>query len=388
MPPASSMKIAIDIRTILPTRSGVGNYVLHLIENLLRVDSGSTYYFISRPENLTFFENLGKQGVPLFTIFSHENHPLGDLWEHFILPLRLKKFGVEIFHGPASLIPFRKENYRVVVTIHDLVAFLFPNTIPLKYGAYMRYLLRYAVRRADRIISVSAHTREDLIRILKVPPEKISVVHEAPTPLFRALDRQWAREQLQTRYGLKKKFIYHLGNIEPRKNLIVLLQAFGQVCRQINNEYVLVLSGQPGWLTGSLQRFLARYPFKERIIFTGYVPREDLPLFMNGAEMFVFPSLYEGFGLPVLEAMHCGTPVISSNRSSIPEIVGPAALLIDPEDPSALAEMIVYLIRHPDQREKMRALGLEQAARFTWEEAALKTLAVYHSLTGSPAGTN
>jgi glycosyltransferase involved in cell wall biosynthesis len=374
------MKIAIDIRTILPTRSGVGNYVLHLIDNLLRVDSESTYFFISRTKNLALIDNLEKRGVPLITFFSHENHPLGDLWEHFILPLRLKKFGVEIFHGPASLIPFRKKNFRVVVTIHDLVAFLFPNTIPLKYGAYMRYLLRYAVRRADKIISVSNHTREDLIRILKVPSEKITVVHEAPTPLFRSLDRAWAREQLKNRYGLQKKFIYHLGNIEPRKNLIVLLQAFGQVCRQIHNEYVLVLSGQPGWLTGNLQRFLARYPFKERIIFTGYVPREDLPLFMNGAELFVFPSLYEGFGLPVLEAMNCGTPVITSNRSSIPEIVGSAAVMIDPEDPAALAEMIVSLLRRPEEREKMSRLGLEQAGRFTWEEAARKTLAVYQSI--------
>jgi glycosyltransferase involved in cell wall biosynthesis len=380
------MKIAVDIRTVLPTRSGVGNYVLHLIENLLQVDSGSTYYFISRTKNLALLDNLEKKGRPLVTFFSHENHPLGDFWEHFILPRRLKKYGVEVFHGPASLIPFRKEDYRVVVTIHDLVAFLFPNTIPLKYGAYMRYLLRYAVRRADKIISVSNHTREDLIRILKVPPEKITVVHEAPTPLFRALDRDWAREQLNIRYGLKKKFIYHLGNIEPRKNLIVLLQAFAQVCRQINNEYVLVLSGQAGWLTGTLQRFLEQYPFKERIIFTGYVPQQDLPLFMNGAEMFVFPSLYEGFGLPVLEAMNCGTPVISSNRSSIPEIVGPAALLIDPEDPTALAEMIVFLIRHPEERERLRLLGLEQAARFTWEEAARKTLAVYQSLRGTPPG--
>lgn len=381
------MKIGIDIRTILPTRSGVGNYVLHLVENLLRVDPESAYLFISRNENLTHIENLEKRVDPLVTIFSHENHPLGDLWEHFILPRQLKKSGVEIFHGPASLIPFRKENYRVVVTIHDLVAFLFPDTIPLKYGAYMRYLLRYAVRRADKIISVSSHTRDDLIRILKVPPEKIVVIHEAPTPLFQALDRKWAREQLKTRYGLEKKFLYHLGNIEPRKNLIVLLQAFVQVCRQIDNEYVLVLSGQPGWLTGKLQRFLAGYPFKERILFTGYVPPEDLPLFMNGAEMFVFPSLYEGFGLPVLEAMACGTPVISSNRSSIPEIVGPAAQLVDPEDPTALAEMILFLIRHPEERERMSAQGLEQAGRFTWEQAARKTLAVYQSVRGSGTGS-
>ena len=374
------MKIAIDIRTILPTRSGVGNYVLHLIENLLQVDNRSTYYFLSRKKNWPLMNNLVNQGFLLSTIFSHENHPLGDLWEHFLLPLRLKKFGVDIFHGPASLIPFRKKNFQVVVTIHDLVAFLFPDTIPLKYGRYMRYILRHAVRRADKIISVSHHTREDLIQILQVPPEKIAVIHEAPTPIFRPLDHLVARRQLQARYGLEKKFIYHLGNIEPRKNLIVLLEAFELVCRQLRNEYVLVLSGQPGWLTANLQHFLDKYSLKDRIIFTGYVPRDDLPLFMNGAEMFVFPSLYEGFGLPVLEAMSCGTPVISSDRSSIPEIAGQAAILVDPHDPEAIAESILLLIHHPAEREKLRWAGLQQAARFTWKDAALKTLAVYQSL--------
>jgi glycosyltransferase involved in cell wall biosynthesis len=182
----------------------------------------------------------------------------------------------------------------------------------------MRYILKHAVRQADKIISVSYHTRDDLIRILDVPPEKIVVIHEAPTPLFRPIEKEEAQAQLRDRYGLTKKYLYHLGNIEPRKNLIVLLQAFAQVCREIKEDYALVLSGQPGWLTQSLQRFLQDYPQKDRILFTGYVPRSDLPLFMNGAELFVFPSLYEGFGLPVLEAMSCGTPVISSNCSSIP----------------------------------------------------------------------
>jgi glycosyltransferase involved in cell wall biosynthesis len=374
------MKIAIDIRTVLPTRSGVGNYVLHLVENLLLEDRESAYFFLSRPENLFCLNSSHPRVRSLLTIFSHENHPFGDLWEHFILPLRLKKKAIDVFHGPASLIPFRKVGFRVVVTIHDLVAFLFPHTIPIKYGAYMRYILKHAVRQADKIISVSYHTRDDLIRILDVPPEKIVVIHEAPTPLFRPIEKEEAQAQLRDRYGLTKKYLYHLGNIEPRKNLIVLLQAFAQVCREIKEDYALVLSGQPGWLTQSLQRFLQDYPQKDRILFTGYVPRSDLPLFMNGAELFVFPSLYEGFGLPVLEAMSCGTPVISSNCSSIPEIVEDAGLLIDPSDPRDLAEHIIYLLKNPEERERLSERGLQQAALFTWRETARKTLDVYRSI--------
>lgn len=374
------MKVAIDVRTVLPNRSGVGNYVLHLIQNLTQVDPEPTYFFLAFKKNIPSLELLGLDKNPLLTVFSHENHPLGDFWEHFILPVRLKKKKVDIFHGPASLIPFRKESYRVVVTIHDLVAFLFSETIPLKYGAYMRFLLRQAVKRANKIISVSYHTRQDLIDILKVPPEKITVIHEAPSPIFHPHDKDQVRKILKERYGITKKFIYHLGNIEPRKNLINLLEAFSRVCRELGSEYQLVVSGQKGWLVRSLNHFLKTYPVRDQVFFTGYVPVEDLPLFMNGAEIFVFPSLYEGFGLPVLEAMSCGTPVISSNRSSIPEIVGSAAVLIDPTDPAEIADRIVSLLRDDQERRRLSLLGIDQAARFSWIDVARKTLEVYRSV--------
>lgn len=374
------MKVAIDVRTVLPNRSGVGNYVLHLIQNLRKVDPDSIYFFLSLKKNLSFLGPLAPEQNPLQTVFSHENHPLGDFWEHFILPIRLMKKGIDVFHGPASLIPFRRDHYQVVVTIHDLVAFLFPETIPLKYGAYMRYLLRQAVKRANKIISVSHHTRQDLIEILKVPSEKIVVIHEAPSPIFRPYDRNKVRTLLKERYGIKKKYIYHLGNIEPRKNLIVLLQAFTRVCQELGTEYQLVVSGQKGWLIRSLSHFLKNYPMRDQVLFTGYVPTEDLPLLMNGAEIFVFPSLYEGFGLPVLEAMSCGTPVISSNRSSIPEIVGSAGVLVDPTDVKELAHRIVYLLRNGEERRRLSLLGKDQAARFSWEEVARKTLNVYRSV--------
>jgi glycosyltransferase involved in cell wall biosynthesis len=377
------MKVAIDVRTVLSNRSGVGNYVMHLIQNLRKVDPVSIYYFLSLKKNLPLLGSFSPHQNPLLTVFSHESHPLGDFWEHFILPLRLMKTGIDIFHGPASLIPFRKDHYRVVVTIHDLVAFLFPETIPLKYGAYMRFLLRQAVKRANKIISVSYHTRQDLIKILKVPSEKIIVIHEAPSPIFRPYDGLEVRTFLKERYGLHKKYIYHLGNIEPRKNLIVLLEAFTRVCRELGPDYQLVVSGQKGWLIHSLSHFLKDYPNRNQVLFTGYVPMEELPFFMNGAEIFVFPSLYEGFGLPVLEAMSCGTPVISSNRSSIPEIIGSAGMLIDPTNTKELADGIIFLLRNEEERKRLSLLGKDQAAKFSWEEVALKTLDVYRLVKAS-----
>jgi glycosyltransferase involved in cell wall biosynthesis len=374
------MKIAIDVRTVLPNRSGVGNYVLHLIQNLRQIDPEPIYYLLAQKKNLSLLGHLTREQNPFLTFFSHENHPLSDFWEHFILPLRLKAMGIHVFHGPASLIPFRKDHCGLIVTIHDLVAFLFPETIPLKYGAYMRYLLRQAVKKADRIIAVSHHTGKDLIKILKVPAEKIVVIHEAPSPIFRPDDREVVRSRLKQQYGITKKFIYHLGNIEPRKNLIVLLEAFTLVCKELGTEYQLVVSGQKGWLTGALNRFFKNYPVRDQVIFTGYIPMEHLPLFMNGAEVFVFPSLYEGFGLPVLEAMSCGTPVISSNRSSIPEIVGSAGVLVDPTNTRELADRIIGLLRNREERMRLSQLGIEQAARFSWVEAARQTLNAYRSV--------
>ncbi len=374
------MKIAIDVRTVLPNRSGVGNYVLHLIQNLRQVDPDPIYYFLAQKKNLSLLGHLAREQNPFLTLFSHENHPLSDFWEHFILPLRLKEMGIHVFHGPASLIPFRKDHCGLVVTIHDLVAFLFPETIPLKYGAYMRYLLRQAVKKADRIIAVSNHTKQDLINILKVPLEKIVVIHEASSPVFYPQDKQEVQALLKKNYGITKKFIYHLGNIEPRKNLIVLLEAFTLVCREFGDQYQLVVSGQRGWLTGSLNRFFRNYPVRDQVFFTGYVPAEHIPLFMNGAELFVFPSLYEGFGLPVLEAMSCGTPVISSNCSSIPEIIGSAGLLVDPTKIKDLADRIIELLSNSDLRRRLSQLGIKQASRFSWIEAARQSLDVYRSV--------
>jgi glycosyltransferase involved in cell wall biosynthesis len=373
------MKIAIDVRTILPDRSGVGNYVLHLIQNLRQVDPEPIYYLLAQKKNIPLLGRLAREQNPFLTMFSHENHPLSDFWEHFILPLRLREMGIHVFHGPASLIPFRRDHCGLVVTIHDLVAFLFPETIPLKYGAYMRYLLKQAVKKADRIIAVSHHTKEDLIKVLKVPSDKIVVIHEASSPIFHPKDKQEVQSLLKQKYGITKKFIYHLGNIEPRKNLINLLESFTLVCQELGYDYQLVVSGQKGWLTGSLSRFLKNYPVLDQVLFTGYVPVEHIPLFMNGAELFVFPSLYEGFGLPVLEAMSCGTPVISSNRSSIPEIVGSAGVLVDPTNIRELARSIIELLGNREERRRLSQLGIEQASRFSWIEAAQQTLNAYQS---------
>jgi glycosyltransferase involved in cell wall biosynthesis len=310
------------------------------------------------------------------TNISHESHPVGDLWEHFQLPHILERNRVDVLHGPATLIPLRPSEYASVVTIHDLVAFLFPETIPRKYAVYMRWLLRRVVSRADRIISVSHNTKEDLKRILKVDPDKITVVHEAAQPGFRPIKDADKLDWVRRSYGIRGPFFYHVGNIEPRKNLVRLVKAFMLLRSEMKTDAQLVITGQKGWLTGQLFRSLGALNLSDDVIFTGYVPHEELPILMNAAEAFVFPSLYEGFGLPALEAMSCGTPVITSNISSLPEIVGRAAVLVDPHCEKSIARGMARVISDRDLRWKLSTDGLVQARRFSWEKAARETLKV------------
>ncbi len=371
------MKIAIDIRTVTPVRSGVGNYVLNLLEALRRVAPQHQYFLIGLNGNL---ETLGwslEADQAYRTAISHESHPLGDMWEHCWLPRVLEKNRVDVLHGPATLIPLRQGAYASVVTVHDLVAFLFPETIPRKYAVYMRWLLTRVVKRADRIISVSYNTKEDLVRILGVEPEKITVVHEAAQPQFKPIKDRDKLEQVRRRYGIPGPFIYHVDNIEPRKNLVRLVKAFMLARKRLQRPVRLVITGQRGWLTGKLFRSLNGLDLGDHVIFTGYVPHGELPLLMNAAQAFVFPSLYEGFGLPVLEAMSCGTPVVTSNISSLPEIVGRAAVLVDPNDVESIASGMVRVLEDQGLRWRLSAEGLVQARRFSWNKAAQETLRVF-----------
>jgi glycosyltransferase involved in cell wall biosynthesis len=371
------LRVAIDVRTVTEARSGVGNYVLNLLEGLRQVAPEHEFLLVGQRHNLA----IAGLGHPAHlchpAMLSHESHPWGDLWEHLRLPGVLKSQGVQVMHGPATLIPLRQDGFACVATIHDLVAFLYPETIPKKYALYMTWLLKRVVKRAQRIISVSQCTKDDLVRVLGVPPERIAVIHEAAQPGFHPIGDQEALERVRRRHGITKPFFYHVGNVEPRKNLPRLLKAFLSLRGRLKGQAQMVISGQEGWLTRRLHGEIGRLDLGQDVIFTGYLPQEELPLMMNAACAFVFPSLYEGFGLPALEAMSCGTPLITSNLSSLPEIVGDAALLVEPKDEEQIAEAMWRVFEDAQLRQRLSSLGLEQAARFSWPKAARQTMQVY-----------
>jgi glycosyltransferase involved in cell wall biosynthesis len=372
------MHVVLDARYIARRQSGVGAYAQRLITGLATIDQRNRYTCLVATEG---------PGLPVRqaniaaspTRVSFEDHLRGDLWLLGYLPFRLRALRTDVYHGPAVFLPHVKLGFRTVVTIHDLVSFLFPETVPRKYSLYMRLMTRLAARSADRIIAVSEATKADLVETLRVPPAKITVIHEAVGPEFARPLLPEAIETVIRRYGLRRPYCLFVGNLEPRKNLPTLIEAFAGVRRRLGSTQ-LVLAGTRAWLHAGIFRAVEQHGVGDAVVFTDYVPLGDLPALYAGATCFVFPSLYEGFGLPVLEAMAAGAPVVAARAGSIPEVAGDAALLVDARAPGELATAIEAVLTDPALRERLVARGHARALRFEWNTVARQTLAVYDAV--------
>ncbi|MDH7486095.1 MAG: glycosyltransferase family 1 protein [Anaerolineae bacterium] len=305
--------------------------------------------------------------------------PVRIVWEQLLLPRLLRVLGMDLLHGLAYATPLASP-CPTVVTVHDLTFFRFPETLKPFKRCYLRAATRSATRRAVRIIAVSRQTRDDLAQILQVPLEKVDVVHNGVSEAFHPVAAQEVAAFRQRR-GLPPRFILFLGTLEPRKNIERLLEAFARwlkgAGREMQEAVKLVVAGAKGWYFEHIFARAAALGLADEVLFPGFLPAAELPWWYRAAECFVYPSLYEGFGLPVLEAMACGTPVITSSASSLPEVAGDAAITVNPYDVAALAEAIAQVMADAARREEMRQAGLQQAARFPWSKAAAETVAVY-----------
>lgn len=374
------MRIMIDARSVDTRQSGVGNYVTHLIKGLKEIDKKNHYILMVTAKQkggisgtFSAFENYT---VP----FTSENHILGDAWEFWILPKLLRKNAIDIFHGPAFLAPPFQNGFKSVATIHDLVAFHHPKTIPAKYAIYMRFLIRMMIKKARGIITDTACIKEEIIDFFNIDPERIFSIPIAVSSQFRPIRDQELIDRIKKQYGIQKRYFLYVGNIEPRKNLSNLFLACNSIREKLSRDFQLVVTGKKGWLYREIFETLAGTAFRDNIVFTQYVNRTDIPVLYSGADFFVFPSLYEGFGLPILEAMSCGTPVITSSVSSMPEVAGDAALYVNPLKISDIAEKILALAFDESLRQELREKGFKQADKFTWERSARLTQRVYETI--------
>lgn len=293
-----------------------------------------------------------------------------------------RRLGLDIIHDPTGASPFlfrRGNGWLAVTTVHDLVSFVYPEThTPLTNFMYRVWLPR-AIRRATAVITVSYHSKGDITRFLGVDGDKVAVVPCGVGPDFTPQAQDGEAARLAERYGVRPPYVLYLGGVGARKNVPGLLEAYAQL-RGSHPEYTLVVAGARIWKSEVVYEAVERLGLVPYVVFTGYAADEDLPALHRQAELLAFPSLYEGFGRPPLEAMACGTPVVTANTSSLPEVTGDAALLVDPHDTGALAAAMERVLADADLRQAMVEKGLARAARFTWARAGREVVALYRRL--------
>ena len=368
------MRIAINALGMKDKLHGVGNYIKNLVSALSKIDSENEYLIFGSPENVRHLEGLSNK----FQIELGPNNPMLRVpWEQTVLPLKLKR--IDVYHGPAFVAPLVK-TCRQVITIHDMSSHLVPERHSLHRRLYLRAIVPATIRNSDRIIADSESTKRDILGFGWTDEEKICVVHLGVEGRFKPVTDRERLAKVREKYGLHHEFILFVGAIEPRKNLGTLVDAY--LADSLSDRFDLVLAGGLGWDYSGLLQKIAASGRRERIRMPGYVDDTDLPALYSAAEAFVYPSLYEGFGLPVLEAMACGTPVITSSVSSLPEVAGEAGILVDPSDTGALASELRRVLMDAGLREELSRRGRERAKLFTWEQTAEKTLEAFGCAAG------
>jgi glycosyltransferase involved in cell wall biosynthesis len=368
------MLIGIDAsRATWQERTGTENYSLHLIRHLLALEGDHCYrLYFNHPPPMELFPTTDDLELQVM--------PFPRLWTHLRLSWEMARQPPDVLFVPAHVLPLVHPQSSVV-TVHDLGYLHYPEAHRLLDRLYLDFSTRYNARAARRVIAVSQATKDDLVQHYGIEPDKITVVHSGYDETMQPVEDKATIEKVKARYGIGGDYVLYVGTLQPRKNLGRLLEAYAMVRKQANDTRkgeapCLVIAGRKGWLYDQIFRQVEELGLETEVIFPGYVPQGDLPALLSGARLFVFPSLYEGFGLPVLEAMACGTPVLCSNVASLPEVAGEAALLVDPLDVKSIAEAMNRLLGDEELRSHLVERGYQQVRRFSWERCARETLAV------------
>lgn len=389
------MRVALDCTLVPGNRAGIGQYCYSLAHALSKADGADSYLFyvlaplagrapataLGLPEGARFATVVRRTPLPM-QLMGFLDRP-GLSWA--VREYGLGGLDADIVHSTSFAVPrFRGARKRVVATIYDTSTVTHPECHTRVNAAHCTKGIRDAVAHADAIIAISEHTKRDIIEHFNAPEGLITVTQLAAGAAYRPVKDGKALAAVRARYGIEGGYILFVGSLEPRKNVKRLLEAYSILPERLRREYRLVVAGGRGWLNSEIPGLVEGLGIRERVAFPGYVAEGDMAALYSAAALFAYPSLYEGFGLPILEAMSCGAPVVTSNVSSMPEVAGDSAVLVDPRDPEAIAAAMTAILEDAGLGARLRAAGPERAALFSWERCARETLEVYAKVMERP----
>ncbi len=375
------MRIGINARYLQNTRTGIEQQIYHILLHLKMLDRNNEY--------VLFLNSNKKVSVDIVDLgfryevsrFPTTNQILKIAWQHLYLPCRIKNLRIDVFHEINFIAPFFKQ-CPTVITVHDLAFKFVSDSFTLRNRLYIEQLMKRSIDTSDRVIAVSECTKKDIMLNYKIKEQKVKVIYPGIDESFHPITdlKEKISNLVKAKYGITRNFILTVSLISPRKNLINLIRAFTRLKKKGAIDHQLVIVGKKGWLFKEVFEEAATSNYKKDIIFCGFVPQDDLVMLYNAADVFTYPSLYEGFGLPLLEAMACGCPVVTSNLSSIPEVCSDAALLVDPHDPAGLADAIFRILADSCLKKSLVEKGRMRASAFSWRRTAEETMRLYNSL--------
>jgi glycosyltransferase involved in cell wall biosynthesis len=372
-----SMKIGIDVRVLERKMTGVGRYLLNILKNLPECDNQNDYFLFSYGK-LPQYEKERIKSIPTlkFTPQGIFQKAISPFWLNFVLPKYLEKYKIDLFFSPNHFLPLKKIKPKSIVVIHDVFHKIDKNFHPLYYRKYADLLLKRAVKYTELIVTISESSKRDIIRFYNVPEEKIKVIYEAAEEIFQPRNlSEFEKIKLREKYNLPEKFILYIGVLEKRKNIDGIIKIADLI--KDKTETPIFLFGRIGY---EGNQYIKEIKKRRNIQYKGFVENQDLPYIYNLATIFLFPSFYEGFGLPVLEAMQSGVPVLTSNTSSLPEIVGEAGLMHEPRDFENFAKDIIKLLEDRNFYDKMKNKGLEQAKKFSWKKTTIEVVDLFNRI--------